>query len=67
MPRGAADAVVDAAARPADWTMAAINLAGCVLFGISAVGAFTAPASGQLVSLSWDDWGCALTRAASEP
>ena len=46
--------------RDRSWAIAASNMLGSVLFGISAVGAFTAPASGQLVSLSWDDWGCAL-------
>lgn len=47
-------------ARDRSWAIAAANMVGSVLFGISAVGAFTSRSTGDLVSLSWDDWGCAL-------
>ncbi|MDN4613968.1 YrhK family protein [Leifsonia sp. F6_8S_P_1B] len=36
---------------------AALNFAGSVLFGISAVGAFIRPATGQELSASWTDLG----------
>lgn len=36
---------------------AGLNLAGSVLFGISAIGAFVRPATGQELSASWTDLG----------
>ena len=46
--------------RDRDWTMAAINLAGCVLFGISAVGAYVVPDTGSYLDLAWANVGTAL-------
>jgi hypothetical protein len=43
-----------------DWTMAAINLAGCVLFGISAVGAYVVPDTGSYLELAWANVGTSL-------
>jgi hypothetical protein len=38
-------------------TEAGLNLAGSILFGISAIGAFTRPATGELASVFWTDFG----------
>ena len=38
--------------RDRDWTMAAINLAGCVLFGVSAIASFIVPAEGTILDLA---------------
>lgn len=50
--------------RPADrdreWRMAAINLAGCVLFGISAVASYIVPSSGSILDLAAANWGTSL-------
>ena len=35
-----------------EWRIAAVNLAGCVAFGISAVGAYVVPATGDVVDLA---------------
>jgi hypothetical protein len=43
-----------------DWTMAAINLAGCVLFGVSAVGAYIVPDTGSIFDLAAANWGTSL-------
>lgn len=39
------------------WAIAAVNLLGSILFGVSAVGAWTDPATGDLVSLWWSNAG----------
>jgi hypothetical protein len=38
--------------RGLEWRIAAVNLAGCVAFGISAVSSFVVPATGDVVALS---------------
>jgi hypothetical protein len=38
--------------RGLDWRIAAVNLAGCVAFGISAIAAFWVPSSGSVVDLA---------------
>lgn len=44
-------------ARPdREWTTAAVNLAGCVLFGISAVASFIVPSSGSTLDLAAANW-----------
>jgi hypothetical protein len=48
-----------AGARDRSWAIAALNMLGSVLFGISAVGAFTR-SSGELVNLGWANAGTAL-------
>jgi hypothetical protein len=42
------------------WTMAAVNLVGCILFGISAVGSYVVPDSGSILDLAAANWGTAL-------
>jgi hypothetical protein len=56
---------VAARARPRDreWRMAAINLAGCVLFMISAVASYIVPASGTVLDLAAANWCTALGAA----
>jgi hypothetical protein len=46
-----------------DWTMAAVNLAGCVLFGISAVASYLVPSSGSILDLAAANWTTALGAA----
>jgi hypothetical protein len=41
-------------------TMAAVNLAGCVFFGISAVASYVVPASGSVLDLAAVNWCTAL-------
>lgn len=38
--------------RGPEWRIAAVNLAGCVAFGISAVGSYVVPATGDVVDLA---------------
>ncbi|WP_246160042.1 hypothetical protein [Microbacterium rhizomatis] len=49
--------------RARTWRCSWIGLAGCVLFGISAVGAYVIPSTGDLVSMFWANFGT-LTGAA---
>jgi hypothetical protein len=44
-------------------TMAAVNLAGCVLFGISAVASYAVPSSGSVLDLAAANWTTALGAA----
>jgi hypothetical protein len=46
--------------RDRDWRMAAINLAGCVLFGVSAIGAYIVPSTGSELDLALANWGTSL-------
>jgi hypothetical protein len=46
-----------------DWRIAALNLAGSVAFGISAVAAFIVPATGTAVDLAAANWTTALGAA----
>ena len=39
------------------WVIAAVNMLGSILFGVSAVGAWTNPSTGQIVSLTWANAG----------
>jgi hypothetical protein len=48
------------ARRDRGWTMAAINLAGCVLFGISAIASFVVPSEGTILDLAAVNWTTAL-------
>jgi YrhK-like protein len=48
------------AQRDRDWTMAAVNLAGCVFFGISAVASYVVPSSGSVLDLAAANWTTAL-------
>jgi hypothetical protein len=53
-----------AALRPArfdrDWVTAAVNLAGCVLFGVSAVASYIVPSSGSTLDLAAANWTTGL-------
>jgi hypothetical protein len=42
------------------WKMAAINLAGCVLFGISAIASYVVPSTGSVLALAPANWCTAL-------
>jgi hypothetical protein len=46
--------------RDRGWTMAAINLAGCVLFGVSAIASFIVPSKGSILDLAAANWTTAL-------
>jgi hypothetical protein len=43
--------------------MAAVNLAGCVFFGISAVASYAVPSSGSVLDLAAANWTTALGAA----
>ena len=49
--------------RDRDWRMAAVNLAGCILFGISAVASYVVPSTGSVVDLAAANWTTALGAA----
>jgi hypothetical protein len=49
--------------RNREWTMAAVNLAGCVFFGISAVASYVVPSSGSVLDLAAANWTTALGAA----
>jgi hypothetical protein len=49
--------------RDRDWTMAAVNLAGCILFGISAVASYVVPSSGSILDLAAANWTTGLGAA----
>jgi hypothetical protein len=51
------------ARRDRDWTMAAVNLAGCVFFGISAIASYVVPSSGSVLNLAAANWTTALGAA----
>jgi hypothetical protein len=42
------------------WTMAAVNLAGCVLFGVAAIASYVVPSTGSILALAPANWGTAL-------
>jgi hypothetical protein len=48
------------ARRDRPWICAAVNLLGCILFGISAVGSYVVPDSGSILDLAAANWGTAL-------
>jgi hypothetical protein len=49
--------------RNRDWNMAAVGLAGCVFFGISAVASYVVPSSGSVLDLAAANWTTALGAA----
>ena len=51
------------ARRDRGWRMAAVNLAGCVLFGISAAASYVVPSSGSILDLAAANWTTALGAA----
>ena len=48
------------ARRDRAWVMAAVNLLGCILFGVSAVGAYIVPDTGSILDLAAANWGTSL-------
>jgi hypothetical protein len=48
------------ARRGREWTMAAVNLTGCVLFGISAIASYIVPSSGTILDLAAANWTTGL-------
>ena len=42
------------------WTMAAVNLAGCVFFAVSAIASYVVPSSGSVLDLAAANWTTAL-------
>ncbi len=44
----------------AEWRLAVINLAGCVLFGISAIASYIVPSTGDALDLAAANWSTAL-------
>jgi hypothetical protein len=48
------------ARRDRTWWIAAINLLGCVLFGVSAVASYVVPSSGSVLDLAAANWSTAL-------
>jgi hypothetical protein len=51
------------AQRDRDWRMAAVNLAGCILFGVSAVASYVVPSSGSVLDLATANWTTGLGAA----
>jgi hypothetical protein len=43
-----------------EWKTAAVNLAGCVLFGVSAVASYVVPSTGSVLDLAAANWSTAL-------
>jgi YrhK-like protein len=46
--------------RDREWTMATVNLAGCVFFGISAVASYIVPSTGSILDLAAANWTTGL-------
>lgn len=45
---------------PREWRIAAINLAGCVFFGISAIASYVVPDTGDVLDLAAANWSTGL-------
>ena len=45
------------------WWQAAVNLLGCIFFGISAIAGYAIPQSGSLINLAWSNWNTSLGAA----
>jgi hypothetical protein len=46
--------------RDDSWTTAAINLAGCALFGVAAIASYVVPSTGSILALAASNWCTAL-------
>jgi hypothetical protein len=46
--------------RDKEWKMAAVNLLGCILFGVSAVASYVVPSTGSVLDLAAANWGTGL-------
>ncbi len=49
-----------AARRDADWRIAAVNLLGCVFFGISTIASYVVPKTGDMLDLAAANWTTGL-------
>lgn len=45
------------------WWQPAVNLLGCIFFGISAVAGYVVPSTGSMLDLAWANWNTALGAA----
>ena len=45
---------------PAEWRIAAVNLAGCVLFGVAAIAGYIVPSTGTILDLAAANWSTSL-------
>ena len=45
------------------WWQPAVNLVGCVFFGVSAVAGYVVPSTGSVLDLAWANWNTALGAA----
>ena len=45
------------------WWQPAVNLLGCIFFGISAIAGYLVPSTGSLLNLAWANWNTALGAA----
>ena len=45
------------------WWEPAVNLLGCIFFGIAAIAGYLVPSTGSLLSLAWANWNTALGAA----
>ena len=52
-----------ARARPRGWWEPAINLLGCIFFGISAIAGYVVPSTGSMLDLAAANWNTALGAA----
>jgi YrhK-like protein len=57
---GLAYRVAHSARHRREWKQAAVNLAGCVLFGVSAVASYVVPSTGSMLDLAAANWSTAL-------
>ena len=45
---------------PAEWRIAAVNLAGCVLFGVATIAGYIVPSTGTILDLAAANWSTSL-------
>src|SRR5829696_8074330 len=53
-------AYVAVTGRGREWRMAAVNLAGCVLFGVAALASFVVPSTGSILDVATVNWCTSL-------
>ena len=52
-----------AGARGAGWWQPAVNLLGCIFFGVSAVAGYVVPSTGSMLDLAAANWNTSLGAA----
>ena len=62
----ARDGWLPARGRPG-WWQPAVNLLGCIFFGISAIAGYLVPSTGSVINLAAANWNTALGARASSP